>query len=69
MERFHDAYPTQLQNFVDNLRHDRKPPITIDDAMGRSASRWRPPVPKPPERRSRCRILIYKSGLSGRIPL
>ncbi len=34
MERFRDAYPTQLQNFVDNLRDDRQPPITIDDAMG-----------------------------------
>lgn len=34
MERFRDAYPAQLQNFVDNLRHDRQPPITIDDAMG-----------------------------------
>ncbi len=34
MERFRDAYPTQLQNFIDNLQHDRQPPITIDDAMG-----------------------------------
>jgi scyllo-inositol 2-dehydrogenase (NAD+) len=34
MERFRDAYPAQLQNFVDNLRNDREPPITIDDAMG-----------------------------------
>jgi scyllo-inositol 2-dehydrogenase (NAD+) len=34
MERFRDAYPTQLQNFVDNLRDNRQPPITIDDAMG-----------------------------------
>jgi len=34
MERFRDAYPAQLQNFVDNLRDDREPPITIDDAMG-----------------------------------
>ncbi len=34
MERFRDAYPTQLQNFVDNLRDDHEPPITIDDAMG-----------------------------------
>jgi inositol 2-dehydrogenase len=34
MERFRDAYTAQLQNFVDNLRHDRQPPITIDDAMG-----------------------------------
>jgi predicted dehydrogenase len=33
MERFRDAYPAQLQNFVDNLRNDREPPITIDDAM------------------------------------
>ena len=34
MERFRDAYTVQLQNFVDNLRNDREPPITIDDAMG-----------------------------------
>jgi predicted dehydrogenase len=34
MERFRDAYTVQLQNFVDNLCHDRQPPITIDDAMG-----------------------------------
>jgi scyllo-inositol 2-dehydrogenase (NAD+) len=33
MERFRDAYPAQLQNFADNLRNDRQPPITIDDAM------------------------------------
>ena len=34
MERFRDAYPAQLQNFVDNLSKDREPPITIDDAIG-----------------------------------
>jgi scyllo-inositol 2-dehydrogenase (NAD+) len=34
MERFRDAYPTQLQNFVDNLKNNRPPTITIDDAMG-----------------------------------
>lgn len=34
MERFRDAYTVQLQNFVDNLRNDREPPITIDDAVG-----------------------------------
>jgi predicted dehydrogenase len=34
MERFRDAYPAQLQNFVDNLQNDRQPTITIDDAMG-----------------------------------
>jgi inositol 2-dehydrogenase len=34
MERFRDAYTTQLQNFVDNLKNDSEPPITIDDAMG-----------------------------------
>ena len=34
MERFRDAYPTQLQNFVDNLRNDREPTITIDDGIG-----------------------------------
>jgi scyllo-inositol 2-dehydrogenase (NAD+) len=34
MERFRDAYPAQLQNFVDNLRSECDPPITIDDAIG-----------------------------------
>jgi len=34
MERFHDAYPAQLQNFIDNVRNDRQPPITIDDGIG-----------------------------------
>jgi scyllo-inositol 2-dehydrogenase (NAD+) len=34
LERFRDAYPAQLQNFIDNLHNDRQPPITIDDAMG-----------------------------------
>ncbi len=34
MERFRDAYPAQLQNFVENLQNDRPPTITIDDAMG-----------------------------------
>jgi predicted dehydrogenase len=33
MERFRDAYPAQLQNFADNLRNHREPPITIDDAI------------------------------------
>jgi predicted dehydrogenase len=32
MERFRDAYTAQLQNFVDNLQNDRKPPISIEDA-------------------------------------
>jgi inositol 2-dehydrogenase len=34
MERFRDAYTVQLQNFVDNLRNDREPPVTIDDGIG-----------------------------------
>src|SRR5579863_4045109 len=33
MERFREAYPAQLQNFVDNLQNNRQPPITIDDSM------------------------------------
>ncbi|MGH7495858.1 MAG: inositol 2-dehydrogenase [bacterium] len=33
MERFAGAYTTQLQNFVENLLHDRKPPVTIDDGI------------------------------------
>jgi len=31
MERFRDAYTTQLQNFAQNVLHDRQPPITIED--------------------------------------
>jgi len=34
MERFRDAYTVQLQNFADNLAHNRDPAITIDDASG-----------------------------------
>jgi scyllo-inositol 2-dehydrogenase (NAD+) len=34
MERFHDAYPAQLQDFLDNVRNDRQPPITIDEGVG-----------------------------------
>jgi inositol 2-dehydrogenase len=33
MERFRDAYTNQLQNFAQNVLHDRQPPITIDDGM------------------------------------
>jgi inositol 2-dehydrogenase len=33
MERFRDAYTTQLQNFAQNVLHDREPPITIDDGL------------------------------------
>jgi len=33
MERFRDAYTTQLQNFAQNLQQDRTPPITIEDGM------------------------------------
>lgn len=33
MERFRDAYTTQLQNFARNVLHERTPPITIDDGM------------------------------------
>jgi predicted dehydrogenase len=32
-ERFEDAYIAQLQNFVENLRHHRPPPITCDDGI------------------------------------
>jgi inositol 2-dehydrogenase len=34
MERFHNAYSSQLQNFIDNVRNDSQPPITIDDGIG-----------------------------------
>ncbi|MFN2444569.1 MAG: Gfo/Idh/MocA family oxidoreductase [Vicinamibacterales bacterium] len=33
MERFRDAYTNQLQNFAQNVLHDRQPPVTIDDGM------------------------------------
>jgi scyllo-inositol 2-dehydrogenase (NAD+) len=33
MERFRDAYPTQLQNFAQNVLHGRPAPITIDDGL------------------------------------
>ena len=33
MERFRDAYTTQLQNFAQNVLHHRTPPITIEDGM------------------------------------
>jgi scyllo-inositol 2-dehydrogenase (NAD+) len=33
MERFRDAYTTQLQNFAQNVQQERTPPITIEDGM------------------------------------
>ena len=33
MERFRDAYTTQLQNFARNVLEDRTPPVTIDDGL------------------------------------
>jgi inositol 2-dehydrogenase len=33
MERFRDAYTTQLQNFAQNVLDDRTPPITIEDGL------------------------------------
>jgi len=33
MERFRDAYTTQLQNFAQNVLKDRPAPITIDDGL------------------------------------
>jgi len=33
MERFRDAYTTQLQNFAQNVLQDRPAPITIDDGL------------------------------------
>ena len=33
MERFRDADTNQLQNFAQNVLHQRDPPITIDDGM------------------------------------
>jgi scyllo-inositol 2-dehydrogenase (NAD+) len=33
MERFRDAYTTQLQNFAQNVQQERPAPITIEDGM------------------------------------
>jgi scyllo-inositol 2-dehydrogenase (NAD+) len=33
MERFRDAYTTQLQNFARNVLQDRTPPVTIADGL------------------------------------
>ena len=33
MERFRDAYTTQLQNFAQNVQQQRTPPITIVDGL------------------------------------
>ena len=33
MERFDQAYVSQLQNFVDNVLNDKAPPITCDDGI------------------------------------
>jgi inositol 2-dehydrogenase len=33
MERFAQAYPAQLQNFVDNVLNEKEAPITIDDGI------------------------------------
>ncbi len=33
MERFRDAYTTQLENFAKNVLHGRTPPITADDGV------------------------------------
>jgi inositol 2-dehydrogenase len=34
MERFGEAYTTQLENFARNVLEDRQPPITVDDGVG-----------------------------------
>lgn len=33
MERFRDAYTSQLENFAENVLHGRQPPITVDDGV------------------------------------
>ena len=33
MERFRDAYTTQLQNFAQNVQQERPAPITIEDGL------------------------------------
>jgi inositol 2-dehydrogenase len=33
MERFSEAYTAQLENFAQNVLHDRTPPVTIEDGV------------------------------------
>jgi predicted dehydrogenase len=33
MERFGEAYTTQLENFAQNVLQERQPPITVDDGI------------------------------------
>ena len=33
MERFGEAYTTQLENFAQNVLRGRQPPITVDDGV------------------------------------
>ena len=33
MERFAEAYTAQLENFAENVLHDREPPVTVDDGV------------------------------------
>jgi predicted dehydrogenase len=33
MERFGNAYVSQLQNFAQNVLGDKQPPVTIDDGL------------------------------------
>jgi inositol 2-dehydrogenase len=33
MERFRDAYTSQLENFAENVLFEREPPITVDDGV------------------------------------
>ncbi len=33
MERFAQAYTSQLENFAQNVLHGRQPPITVDDGV------------------------------------
>ena len=33
MERFGDAYASQLDNFAQNVLHGRQPPVTVDDGV------------------------------------
>jgi myo-inositol 2-dehydrogenase / D-chiro-inositol 1-dehydrogenase len=33
MERFRDAYTSQLENFAANVLHERVPPITMEDGV------------------------------------
>ena len=66
MERFRDAYTTQLQNFAQNVQQERPAPITIEDGMealriGVAATARMRPAVRSWCRRSRPEITIGRN--------